>query len=322
MDSDAAASATASSRRASSAARAGPLVLQAPKPAGFGRGPFAVRDHRRLVVAEPAQQPVDLAQARLEPRERVRVVVHGLGQGPDLGRHVLQLGLEPGQAIREGCPAIIEAGQGSKLVLGKGHPLAGAASLREDRLACRDRPPGDRLSVLCRGQLARDLVRLALAQAPGLDLLRLVLGDLEPAQQLPRVHRQLRERGPVLPPAIHGPGDGGPRLAVPAERVQQVPLPVLVEEALLVVLAVDLHQPGRRLREPSRGHRLVVEAGRGPARCGDLAHGDHGLGEPVEQGLHARTAPRRAGPAWYRPGRPSPGPAHRSAGSCPPRSRR
>ena len=73
-----------------------------------------------------------------------------------------------------------------------------------------------------------------------------------------------------------------------AERVEQVALPALVEEPLLVVLAVDLDERAGDLGEAGGGHRLVVEPGRRPAGGGHLARGDQRLREAVEQRGHAR----------------------------------
>jgi hypothetical protein len=70
--------------------------------------------------------------------------------------------------------------------------------------------------------------------------------------------------------------------------IKQVALPPLVEQALLVVLAVDLHQRGGHRRQPGGGDRLVVQARGGPTPGGDFADRDEGLRQPVEQRLHSR----------------------------------
>ena len=74
---------------------------------------------------------------------------------------------------------------------------------------------------------------------------------------------------------------------MPAERVEQVALPALVEQALLVVLAVDLDERADLLGEPGGGDRLVVEPRGRAATGGDLADGDDRLRQPVEERLHA-----------------------------------
>ena len=73
-----------------------------------------------------------------------------------------------------------------------------------------------------------------------------------------------------------------------AERVEQVALPALVEQALLLVLAVDLDQRPDLVGQPRGGRGDVVEAGRRSTAGRHLANRDQRLGEPVEQGLDAR----------------------------------
>ena len=73
-----------------------------------------------------------------------------------------------------------------------------------------------------------------------------------------------------------------------AERVEQVALPALVEQALLLVLAVDLDEGTGHVGEARRRHRLIVEARRRPAGRGHLAGRDQRLREPVEERRHAR----------------------------------
>ena len=173
-----------------------------------------------------------------------------------------------------------------------------------------------------RRQPGADLVGLARPQPRRGDLRRLVLEELEPALQLPRVHRQRRQRGLVRPPRPDRGRHGGPLRPVAAERVEQVALPALVEQPLLVVLAVDLHErPGDRASRAGRDG-LVVEAGHGAARAADLADADQRLREPVEERLDARRL--RAVPDERRVGPRAEGEARgrRSAGSCRRRSRR
>jgi hypothetical protein len=56
-----------------------------------------------------------------------------------------------------------------------------------------------------------------------------VLQDLQPAEELAGLHRELGERGTVRAPPLHRRGDGRAGLLVAAERVEQVALPVLVQ---------------------------------------------------------------------------------------------
>ena len=72
-----------------------------------------------------------------------------------------------------------------------------------------------------------------------------------------------------------------------AEGIEEVALPALVEESLLIVLAMDLDEPAGRVREPRGGDGLVVQPGRGAAARRDLADGDERLRQPIEQRLDA-----------------------------------
>ncbi len=87
-----------------------------------------------------------------------------------------------------------------------------------------------------------------------------------------------------------------------AVRVEELPLPARVEEALLVALAVDLDERSGGRREATGGHGLVVDACRGAARGRHLADAHERLREPVEQRLDAAAAA---------PWRTSPGPRAR-----------
>ena len=109
--------------------------------------------------------------------------------------------------------------------------------------------------------------------------------ELEPSSQLARIDRQLGERRPVRPPALDRGGHLATKLLVAAERVEQVALPTLIEQPLLLVLAVDLDERPDLLGQPRRGHGLVVEPGRRAAAGGDLANRNDRLGNPVEERL-------------------------------------
>ena len=129
-----------------------------------------------------------------------------------------------------------------------------------------------------------------------------MLGDLEPADELPRIEAQGRQRGPVHAPALDGRGHRGPRLAEPAERVEQVALDPLVEEPLLVVLAVDLDERSGRLGQSRRRDRLVVDPGGRAAGRAHLADDDERLGDPVEERLDPGDVGAVADEAAVRPG--------------------
>ena len=103
--------------------------------------------------------------------------------------------------------------------------------------------------MLGRGQPGHELRGLAGAQFRTGDLRRLVLLQLETPRQFARVQRQLRERRLVLAPRLHGRRHRGAFALEATEGVEQLPLPALVEEPLLVVLARG-SRPGARLRRP------------------------------------------------------------------------
>ena len=129
----------------------------------------------------------------------------------------------------------------------------------------RGRSPGDRLAVLRGRQPRPDLVGLAGPQARGRDLGRLVLEQVEPAGQLARVDRELGQGRAVGPPALDASAIAARARSVTAERVEQVALPALVEQALLVVLAVDLDERPDLVGEARGGRRHVVEPRGGAA---------------------------------------------------------
>ena len=92
-----------------------------------------------------------------------------------------------------------------------------------------------------------------------------MLEQVEPAGQLARIDGELGEGGPVRPPALDGVGHRGRGPAVAAERIEQVALPALVEQPLLVVLAVDLDERPDLVGEPRGGRRQVVQPRGGAA---------------------------------------------------------
>ena len=92
-----------------------------------------------------------------------------------------------------------------------------------------------------------------------------------------------------------------------AERVEQVALAALVEEPLLVVLAVDLDERPGDLGEARRGHGLVVEAGRRAAAGMDLAAQRRSRpGRSMRASTRATSAPWRTRPLSARAPRASP----------------
>ncbi len=76
-----------------------------------------------------------------------------------------------------------------------------------------------------------ELGGLAGTEASAADLLDLVPQDLEPPLDLARLQRDVGQRRPVLAPPLHRPGHRDPQRRVVAERVEQLALPALVEQA-------------------------------------------------------------------------------------------
>ena len=281
-------------------------------------------DDRRLVVAVPAQQ-LDGSRraapraARAPPDRGRRVSASDAG----LGRDVLELRLEPAEPVgqrpeRASSRASDRSSRGPRP-----RPLPRAAGPRRSAPRARRAPRAIASPCCAAASRARDLVRLARD------------ADAPPRSRPPRARasssRRSSSRGSIASSASAArfarqrstaSAIAARALGVPAVGVEQVALPALVEQPLLVVLAVDLDQRRRRSAEPRRGDRLVVEARRrAPARA-DLADGDQRLGHAVEQRLDARaSAPWRTSVVSARRAR-APAPARRSAGSCRRRSRR
>ena len=168
-------------------------------------------------------------------------------------------------------------------------------------------PPGDRLAVLGGPEPRPDLGCLAGAQSGGVDLGRLVLGQLEPANELAGLEGELLQGGLIRPPGFDREADGSALRLEATVGIEQVPLAALVEELLLVVLAVDLDERPGDLGQAGRGDRLVVETGAGAAIDVDLAAADqvpagpfHPGGDPGRLGAvpdEAAVGPRTEGQA-------------------------
>jgi hypothetical protein len=155
--------------------------------------------------------------------------------------------------------------------------LARAVPLPSQDLVQHRAPARDRLTVLRRRESRLDLVRLAHPQPRAGDLRRFVIGQVQPPHQLTRLQRQLGQRRPVLAPSLDGRCDRGPGRSASTVRVEEVALPALVEESLLVMLAVDLHERSGHLRDPGGRHWVVIEASRGAPGDAHLAHHDEWL---------------------------------------------
>ena len=251
-----------------------------------------------------------------------RIVVDAVGQAADLRRRHPRARPRGRRAAR---PAPRTAGRGgpsratSRTAIAATSRAPAPSAVSASRTAAAPRAIAS--PCWAADQPSADLVGLAGPEPGRGDLVRFVLEEVDPPGQLARVDRQLRERGPVRAPALDHVGHRGTSRGMPAERVEQVALPALVEQALLVVLAVDLDQRPDLVGEPGGGRGDVVEPGGRPAAGRHLADRDERLGKPVEEGLDPRRlgAVADEGRVRARPGRAR---GRRSAGSCPRRSRR
>ena len=253
----AAASATSARSARVLALAPGPLLVEAAQALGLGRGPLAVGDDRRLVVAVPPLQRVDRREALLERRERRGIVVDALGEVADLRGDVLELGLEAGQPLGDGLEAGIEPGQAAGLADGavrsrRGRPrrrrqgVADAPPLRgrSPRRAGR-RPAGPRISSASPGR--RRAASISATSCSSRSRRRASSrGSIASAASAARFSRQRSTAAAIAARSRR----------VAAEGVEQVALPALVEQPLLVVLAVDLDERPDHVGEPRRGHRL------------------------------------------------------------------
>ena len=266
------------------------LPVEAAQPLGLGRraSPWAMT----AASSSPYRRSrrVDRAEALLE-RGRARAGSCSMPSASvaDLGGDVVELGLERRPAARRAARSAGRAGparapRGAATAVGSRAPRAlpgsaswTAAAPRAIASPCWAAPSRARISSASPGR----------SRAAG-DLGGLVLEELDPAGQLARVDRQLGERRPVRPPALDGVGHRRARRRMPAERVEQVALPALVEQPLLVVLAVDLDERPDLVGEPRRGRRSRRRAGPSSGR------------RPPPRGR--RSAARAAGRTAPRPG--------------------
>ena len=211
-------------------------------------------DDGRLVVAVAPLERVDEREPLLEAGERSRIVVDRLGQLASRRRDVVELGLEAREPLGQRLEPRVEAGEAAGLAESHARSTSRAPPLvAGERLGERRAAAGDRLAVLGGLEAGPDLLGLAGPQAGRRDLGRLVLGQLEPAGQLARIELQLGEerRGSSRQRSTAS-ATAARSVVVSAEGVEQVALPALVEEPLLVVLAVDLDERRRRPRRAGR----------------------------------------------------------------------
>ena len=247
-------------------------------------------DDRRLVVAVAPLERVDRRRAAPRaPRARAGSWSTASASARTSAGDVVELRLEPGQPLGERLEARVEAGERPRLAERRPRPLRGrplpspasaswtAAAPRAIASPCWAAASRARISSASPGR----------RRARG-DLGRLVLEQLEPAGELARVDRELGQGRPVRAPALDGVGHRGARGRRAAERVEQVALPALVEQPLLVVLAVDLDERPDLVGEPRAVVAWSSSRARGSSAGGHLADGDERLREPVEQRLHPR----------------------------------
>ena len=310
---------------ASSALAPGPLAVEAAQPLGLGRGALAVGDDRGLVVAVAA-----LERRRSSPSRS--------------------------------SSAASAAGSWSTVSASDRGPRRRRRSSSASRPASRSASGSKRGSRRATARASRSAIADAVARAAALGGQRLVdrrrsrgrsprragRPRAGPGSRRPRRVAAARRRS--RPPRARGARAAGRARAdrsissasaarfarqrstasamaarcsrVPAERVEQVALPALVEQPLLVVLAVDLDERPDLLGEAGGRHGLVVERGRSSGR----RRPPRGPRSAAPGG--GRRAPRRArsrrrgGRATCPRGPRAPARARRSAGSCRRRSRR
>ncbi len=276
------------------------LRLQPLQPLGRGSCPGAVHQHGFLVGAVLAFECVDQPESLLEVRDGGGIVVEGTRRPSQLRHHVIRLGEQRVDPLRQPRESPVQAGQVAAVPGDACQHVAGSRPLPRQPIAHQ----GHQALDLCgtgRGcQALADLVCLTGTEAGRLDLGRLVPVQLELSGHRPRIPLQRVQGRPVGPPCLHGRGHGRPQGRMPAVRVEQVPLVRGIEQPLLVVLAVDLHERPGHVGQPRGGDGGVVHPRGAAARRRHLAHADQRFGVAIEQRLHPRE--RRAGPDQARVG--------------------
>jgi hypothetical protein len=111
---------------------------------------------------------------------------------------------------------------------------------------------GDGLGVLGGRQFRSDLGRLTDPQPRVGNLPGLMILQLQTAGQLARIERQLGQDRLIGTPGLDRVGHRPALAFEPAEGIEQHPLPALIEEPLLIVLAVDLDEPSVTLSSSMR----------------------------------------------------------------------
>src|SRR5439155_2758501 len=96
-------------------------------------------------------------------------------------------------------------------------------------------------------------------QSRRLDLARLVAEELGPTFELPGLHHQLAGAGRGGAPRSPRLPNGHDEVHVPPETVEQGALTLRGEEALVLMLAVDLRDPAAEGGERADGHSPIVD---------------------------------------------------------------
>ena len=263
----------------------------------------AKREHRRFRVAV----------FPLEPRDRVEALVDGLEppgrhddafpQRADRCQRVLDQGAGAVDRIGRGGERRIEPREISQQTRGAMEPAHRRAVVVVEQACGLGEPGRQPLGMLEPPALHPQLLFLPRPQPRGVEL-----RDLEPQQILaldpiplrrPRA-LELGSGGAVLREQV---AHAVAQLVGIREPIQEVELPGRLEQALVLVLAVDLHQMVAEPLEQTHRHRRVVDEGAMPAGPRELPANhelplvesepsfvEHGLnraaGPDFEQGLH------------------------------------
>ena len=251
----------------------------------LGRRTLPIRDDGVLTLSVFPLERVDERKPLLHRRERRKIVLDAVCQGARLGCGILQLCGQAEQPLGHGLVAPVQTGKFTGSLSGLGGGFPGATPLPGQGLVDLAAAASDRLGVLGGGQFPADLRSLAVAEPGGDYLARLMLLQLQAPCQFPRIECQFGQDRLIGAPRIHGRSHGLASAVQPPERVEQLALPALLQQSLLVVLAVDLDESAGHSSKPRRRHRFVVHSGGRSAGGGDLAYADERLRDSVEKGL-------------------------------------
>ena len=236
------------------------LRVEAAQTFELGDGALAVLDDRCLIVTVASLERVDRRQPFLERPQRVGIVVDGIGQVPDLCGNVRELRLETLEPGRQRLEPSVQTAEVPRLAKGDRGHFARTGAVGGECLHGSSPLPGRSPRHAGRPQAGPDLVGLPGSQPGRGDLGGLVLEEVDPSRQIARFDGQLGKRRAVRPPALHDVGHARTRRGMTAEGIEQVALPAFVEQALLLVLAVDLDERTDLFGEPRGGRGEIVQA--------------------------------------------------------------